>query len=118
MAEDKREYGTGSLILKKGCAKWIARYHFGVRLVERSTGTDSKMRAEAKLREFMAGADVGKVAPSTRVRFAVLDDALLADYKRKENRSLIINEDGSWTTSMGWAHVRSFFSALPVSKIN
>jgi integrase len=107
----RRERGQGSLIQLKNSPYWHARFYApSGEKISVSTGTANRHDAEDFLREQMEKARTGAPAANVtrKIKYATLRAALLADYRRKGNKSLITRADGE-ETIMGLKQLDDFF---------
>lgn len=91
----RRDRGEGRLWLK-GKIWWIQFYVHG-RQVRESSRSKTKTVAERKLKRRLAEAEAGLIAPSNvkRLRYEKLRDAMLADYRTNNRKSLFRKKDGA-----------------------
>src|SRR6266446_8343995 len=95
----RRSYGSGSLILKEGCKNYIAVFWQNGKQIQRSTHTSKKMVAEARLRQYLGNVALGIALPSGKLPYEEIREALIADYKRKGNRSLVEHKAADGTVT-------------------
>lgn len=111
MAERTR--GTGSLVKKAGSKNWYAVWWQNGRQHCVSTGTDSKMVAEGKLREHLSRKDCNEQPlPDVRkLRYEALRDELVKEAVRQGHKSLYKGHDTRLK------HLDEFFKGRRVAAI-
>src|SRR6267378_1762651 len=93
--ETKRDPKTHKRVPKS--ESWIAQYYVDGQRFRKSTGTSVKVKAEAKLREWMGASERGeKAKPQTQgLTYAELRTDLLKHYAEKQRKSLKTRRDGT-----------------------
>jgi len=114
----KREYGSGSLVKKKGSSNWFALWRVNGRQFSKSTGTAVKARALAKLNAILGRAAAGLPQPGafSGLRYETLRDAYLLTLQLKKRKSLYTNSNGV-TGLSSLTHLDKFFNNWKVVNI-
>ena len=116
MAKQRRERGTGSLRKLKGCRYFYAQYYDANGKQRRvSTRTDSKMEAQAFLRNLLTDKSRG-IEHQRKILYGELRSALLQNYRERGNKSLFVMSDGD-ETIWGLKRLDDYFDGWPVAKI-
>jgi integrase len=124
MAEEKRQYGTGSVVKLKDTEGtesryWYILYRVDGRQIRESSKSESKMVAEKLLQKRMGEAGMGR-APAQHVaklKYEDIRDAWLAEAKNKQRGTLYTRRDGSVTVS-GLPRLDNYFKKMNVTKID
>jgi integrase len=90
----RRARGEGCLMRRPDSRLWWAQWYVNGKAVRKSTGTDVKAEALTKLRKFMGDTERGIPVADGKLRYASLRAALIDDYVRKGNKSLVQRADG------------------------
>jgi len=93
----RRARGEGCLMRRPDSRLWWAQWYVNGKAVRKSTGTDVKAEALAKLRKFMGDTERGIPVADGKLRYAALRAALIDNYVVKGNKSLEQRADGTET---------------------
>ena len=95
----RREYGSGSLVLLKGCKNYFAQYYQNGKQVRTATGTSNKSRAQTILRRLLEDRDRGMLPINTvkKLKYSDMRQSLIDSYVTRDNKSLLVRADGSVT---------------------
>ena len=108
----RRSKGQGSLIKLSNSPNWHARFYDGNgRKISMTTGTASKMEAEAFLRRQLSSVRDNNQTPISevrKIRYADLRAGLLGSYTERGNKSLLTRADGEESV-MGLPQLDAFF---------
>ncbi len=93
----RRARGEGCLMRRPDSRLWWAQWYVNGKAVRKSTGTDVKAEALAKLRKFMGDTERGIPMVDGKLRYSELRAALIQDYVDEGNKSLELRADGTET---------------------